>query len=96
MLSRRSKTAALISQNRRQATVLCQGAWMTSRRNNGFFIIRFSRLVSGWYIQREKRLVLPNNLTVINFLLNVVPFFWGIFKHFHTAVFSPHIAFYQV
>ena len=35
----KKKTAALISQNRRQATVLCQGAWMTSRRNNGFFII---------------------------------------------------------
>ena len=33
------RAAALISQNRRQATVLCQGAWMTSRRNNGFFII---------------------------------------------------------
>lgn len=36
---RKPLTAALISQNRRQATVLCQGAWMTSRRNNGFFII---------------------------------------------------------
>ena len=33
------ETAALISQNRRQATVLCQGAWMTSRRNNGFFFL---------------------------------------------------------
>ena len=37
-LCKRKETAALISQNRRQATVLCQGAWMTSRRNNGFFI----------------------------------------------------------
>ena len=36
-LCKRKETAALISQNRRQATVLCQGAWMTSRRNNGFF-----------------------------------------------------------
>lgn len=38
-LCKRKETAALISQNRRQATVLCQGAWMTSRRNNGFFLI---------------------------------------------------------
>jgi hypothetical protein len=36
-LCKRKETAALISRNRRQATVLCQGAWMTSRRNNGFF-----------------------------------------------------------
>lgn len=39
-LCKRKETAALISQNRRQATVLCQGAWMTSRRNNGFFYFR--------------------------------------------------------
>ena len=38
----RKKAAALISQNRRQATVLCQGAWMTSRRNNGFFYSRWA------------------------------------------------------
>ena len=37
-LCKRKETAALISQNRRQATVLCQGAWMTSRRNNVFFL----------------------------------------------------------
>lgn len=56
--------------------------------------------LSGYYspcgTQRSQKLVLPNELTVINFLLNVVPLFWGIFKHFHTAGFSPHIAFYQV
>lgn len=40
-LCKRKETAALISQNRRQATVLCQGAWMTSRRNNGFFFFYF-------------------------------------------------------
>lgn len=38
-LCKRKETAALISRNRRQATVLCQGAWMTSRRNNGFFFL---------------------------------------------------------
>ena len=42
----KKKTAALISQNRRQATVLCQGAWMTSRRNNGFFIIRWAGIAT--------------------------------------------------
>ena len=40
-LCKRKETTALISQNRRQATVLCQGAWMTSRRNNGFFFFYF-------------------------------------------------------
>ena len=35
------KTAAwnLLFQNRRKATVFCFGAWIPSRRNNGFFII---------------------------------------------------------
>ena len=37
----KKKTAALISQNRRQATVLCQGGWIPSRQT-AVFIIPFS------------------------------------------------------
>lgn len=39
----KEKTAALLSQNRRQSAVLCQGAWMASCRNIGFLFTLFGQ-----------------------------------------------------
>lgn len=42
----------MLFQNRRKATVLCFGAWILSRRNNGFFYLPLGGCDFGLFIIR--------------------------------------------